>query len=91
MDLAPSITRYLVVFFTTMFGIIFLVWAYVASFPIAFMESGYASWTAKNTLLHECRLGEIAFFRRFTARGRHRAGRLPGPVRQFRPGRRRRH
>ena len=62
MDPAPSITRYLVVFFATMFGIIFLVWAYVANFPIAFMESGYASWAAKNTLLHECQLGEIAFF-----------------------------
>jgi hypothetical protein len=61
MDPAPF-TRYLVTFAATMVGIIGLVWAYTAAFPIAFMESGYASWTAKKTMLHDCQLGQIAFF-----------------------------
>ena len=61
MDQAPF-TRYLVVFALTMAGIIALVWAYTATLPMAFMESGYAAWTAKKTLLRECRLGQIAFF-----------------------------
>ena len=59
---APSFTRYIAIFFATMIGIIALVWAYVASVPIAFMESGYASWAAKGTMLQTCQLGQIAFF-----------------------------
>jgi hypothetical protein len=37
-------------------------WGYVASFPMAFLESGYPSWVAKSTMLRECQLGRIAFF-----------------------------
>lgn len=61
MDQAPF-TRYLVIFFSTMVGIIALVWAYTAAFPMAYMESGYASWTAKKALLQGCQLGQITFF-----------------------------
>lgn len=62
MNPANPFTRYLAIFFATMFGIIGLVWAYVALFPIAFMESGYASWTAKSAMLQECQLGQVALF-----------------------------
>ncbi len=61
MDPAPF-TRYIITFFATIVGIIALVWAYTATLPMAFMESGYASWTAKKTLLHQCQLGQITFF-----------------------------
>lgn len=61
MDPAPF-HRYLIVFAATLIGIIAVVWAYTAALPMAFMESGYASWTAKRHLLHDCQLGQIAFF-----------------------------
>jgi hypothetical protein len=37
-------------------------WGYVASFPMAFLESGYPSWVAKSIMLRECQLGRIVFF-----------------------------
>ena len=61
MDPAPF-TRYIITFFATIVGIIAVVWAYTATLPMAFMESGYASWTAKKTLLRQCQLGQITFF-----------------------------
>lgn len=69
MDPAPtpppqphSFTRYLIVFGVTTVSILLIAWAYTAAFPVAFMESGYASWAAKKSMLAECRTGQIAFF-----------------------------
>jgi hypothetical protein len=36
-----------------------LVWAWVASVPLAFMDSEYPSWLAKRILLERCDLGEV--------------------------------
>ena len=55
-------TRYLIVFFATIVVILGAVWTYTAARPIAFMESGYASWAAKKAMLADCDLGQIAFF-----------------------------
>lgn len=57
-----SFKRYLLVFGASMLGVFLAVWAYVASMPMAYMESGYAAWAAKAAMLRECRLGQIAFF-----------------------------
>jgi hypothetical protein len=43
-------------------AVLLVVWLYVLSFPMAFLESGYPSWVAKSTMLRECQLGRIAFF-----------------------------
>lgn len=82
MDPAPF-NRYIVVFFATMCGIIGLVWVYTAALPMAFMESGYASWTAKKTLLAECQLGEIAFFGDSRLEAGLKPGGLPVPATNF--------
>ena len=62
MDPAPSFTRYLAVFFATIVVILAAAWVYTATLPAAFMESGYASWAAKKSMLAGCNLGQIAFF-----------------------------
>ena len=53
--------RYIILFFATLVSVVGVVWIYVATVPIAFMESGYAAWTAKADMLRECQLGEVAF------------------------------
>lgn len=57
-----SSARYLAIAGASSLAVLLLVWAYVAVAPMAFMESGYASWAAKSTMLRECRLGRVAFF-----------------------------
>ena len=54
--------RYLFTFAATVVIGLGLVWIYTASRPDAFMESGYASWAAKKSMLADCQLGQIAFF-----------------------------
>lgn len=54
--------RFLIAFFTTLIVGLALVWTYTATRPDAFMESGYASWAAKKSMLARCDLGQIAFF-----------------------------
>jgi hypothetical protein len=39
-----------------------LTWAYVLAAPMAFLESGYAVWSAKQALLRGCDLGDLAIF-----------------------------
>lgn len=39
-----------------------MAWVYVTVFPLAFLESGYTSWLAKETMLGQCDLGKIMFF-----------------------------
>ena len=58
----PSFSRYLLFFGGAMAGVLLLAWLYVALAPMAFMESGYAAWAAKTTMLGECRLGQLALF-----------------------------
>lgn len=58
----PSFSRYLLIFAGSLVAVVLLAWAYVASAPMAFMESGYAAWAAKSTMLRECRLGQVTFF-----------------------------
>lgn len=58
----PSFSRYLLYLGASLLGVLFTVWLYVALAPMAFMESGYAAWAAKSTMLRECRLGQLAFF-----------------------------
>ena len=82
MDQAPF-TRYLIVFGATMIGIIALVWAYTAAFPMAYMESGYASWTAKKALLQDCQLGQIALFGDSRLEAGVRPTGLPMPATNF--------
>jgi len=59
-ELSP--TRYFVRFGAALLGVLLAVWAYVLIFPMGFLESGYPSWVAKETMLDECRLGRISFF-----------------------------
>lgn len=54
--------RYLAICGISLVGVLALTWVYVALAPMAFMESGYATWAAKSTMLRECRLGQVAFF-----------------------------
>ena len=54
--------RYLALCGASLLGVLLLAWIYVALAPMAFMESGYAAWAAKKTMLRECRLGELTFF-----------------------------
>ena len=55
-------SRYLLYFGSALIGVVLVAWVYVWLAPMAFMESGYAAWAAKSTMLRECRLGQIAFF-----------------------------
>ena len=36
--------------------------AYIATFPMAFLPSGYPVWVAKQQMLHTCDLGEVMQF-----------------------------
>ena len=81
-DSAPF-TRYLIVAASTMVGIIALVWAYTAAYPMAYMESGYASWTAKKNLLQDCQLGQIAFFGDSRLEAGLKPADLPTPATNF--------
>lgn len=54
--------RYLFISGISLLGVLLLAWAYVALAPMAFMESGYATWAAKSTMLRECQLGAVTFF-----------------------------
>jgi hypothetical protein len=56
------IARYLlgiVAGFVVMFG---LAWTYIATFPMAFLPSGYPVWAAKKHMLDHCDLGEVMEF-----------------------------
>ena len=55
-------TRYLVRFGASLLAVFLAVWAYIAFAPMAFFESGYATWRAKQAMLDECQVGQIAFF-----------------------------
>jgi len=55
-------TRYLVCFGASLLAVFLALWGYIAFAPMAFSESGYASWKAKEAMLDECQLGQIAFF-----------------------------
>lgn len=57
-----SFPRYLAVSALSLLSILAISWIYVALAPMAFMESGYAAWAAKSTMLRECRLGQLTFF-----------------------------
>lgn len=57
-----SFARYLVRFGAVFIGILLVVWLYVCSFPMAFLEGGYPAWLAKSIMLRQCQLGRIAFF-----------------------------
>jgi hypothetical protein len=55
-------TRYLVCFGASGLAVFLAAWAYIAFAPMAFSESGYASWKAKQAMLDGCQLGQLAFF-----------------------------
>jgi hypothetical protein len=57
-----SFPRYLARFGAVFAGILLVVWLYVLSSPMAFLEGGYPAWVAKSIMLRECQLGRIAFF-----------------------------
>jgi hypothetical protein len=50
--------RYLAILAATAFASFTLVWIWVASVPMAFMEPEYASWQAKRIMLEQCDLGQ---------------------------------
>jgi len=60
--MSAPFTRYLVCFGASLLAVFVAVWAYIAFAPIAFFESGYASWKAKQAMLDNCQLGQVAFF-----------------------------
>src|SRR3954453_7106131 len=53
--------RYLVRLGASLLAVFVAVWAYIAFAPMAFLESGYATWQAKRAMLQDCQLGQIAF------------------------------
>jgi len=57
-----SFTRYLVCLCASLLVVFCAVWAYVVLAPMAYYEGGYATWKAKELMLDECRVGEIALF-----------------------------
>jgi hypothetical protein len=59
-ELAPL--KYFVRLALTLFSVVLAAWIYVISFPMGFLEHGYPSWIAKETMLRDCRLGKISFF-----------------------------
>jgi hypothetical protein len=46
----------------TLLATLALAWAYVLIAPMAFLESGYAVWSAKQAMLRGCDLGTLAVF-----------------------------
>jgi len=50
--------RYLWLLTATMLGSFALVWAWVATMPMAFMDPEYPSWRAKQFMLEQCDLGD---------------------------------
>jgi hypothetical protein len=51
--------RYLRILAATALGSFALIWVWVATMPMAFMDREYPSWLAKLTLLDRCDLGEV--------------------------------
>jgi hypothetical protein len=39
-----------------------VVWSYILTFPMGFLEGGYPAWVAKERMLAECLVGRISFF-----------------------------
>ncbi|MBV8914645.1 MAG: hypothetical protein JOZ05_16590 [Acetobacteraceae bacterium] len=58
----PSFTRYLVTLGASLAAVFCAVWGYVVLAPMAYYEGGYPTWRAKEQMLAECQVGEIAFF-----------------------------
>lgn len=54
--------RYLAWTLATMLAAFALVWGYVVAAPMAFLEGGYAVWSAKQAMLRGCDLGRLAIF-----------------------------
>src|SRR5689334_19132896 len=57
-----SFTRYLLRFGASLLAVFLAIWAYIAFMPMAFYESGFASWKAKQAMLDDCQVGQVAFF-----------------------------
>jgi hypothetical protein len=60
-----------------------VVWAYILAFPMAFLEGGYPAWVAKERMIAECDLGDLAVFGDSQAQAGFVPLRLPGTVSNF--------
>jgi hypothetical protein len=54
--------RFLTIFVLALLTMLVLTRIYIGLAPIAFLESGYGGWAARQTMLRNCDLGDVAVF-----------------------------
>jgi hypothetical protein len=77
---ARGFVAWVVISFLASFG---LVWIYVWTMPMAFLDRDYPIWIAKRTMLDECRLGAVSVFGDSRTMAAVKPDAMPLPVTNF--------